>query len=118
MLGMSGASAETAVTLLKYRTDAPDGTPCYDSYALSGVVVRERFTLEREAVEVGETVLYFLYDRSVCRSADGAVVPLPRMSSGDLCVLRFGEADEERLRIAEVGYFNGGALSHVRMKLK
>ncbi len=118
MLGMSGASAETAVTLLKYRTDAPDGTPCYDSYALSGVVVRERFTLEREAVEVGETVLYFLYDRSVCRSADGAVVPLPRMSSGDLCVLRFGEADEDRLRIAEVGYFNGGALSHVRMKLK
>lgn len=111
-------NTENSAVLLKYRSDGADGTENFDRYSLENVVIREVFAVDSDNVHGGLVTLYFLSDRSICRDDKGEVVSLPRLSHGDMVTLRVGENDEERFRVSEAGYFTGGDLSHVRIKLK
>ena len=63
-------------------------------------------------------VLYFLEDTSICRAENGGTVPLPGLAKGDRCLLHAGTDAEVNMRVAEAGYFTGGTLAHVRVRLK
>lgn len=113
-----GNFANDSVVLLKYRPDPAAEVPAYDRYMLENVMVREIFAADAEGVSGDSTVVYFLEKSSVCRSADGMSAGLPRLAKGDCCILHAGMPSEVTMRVAEAGYFGGGALAHVRMKLK
>jgi len=113
-----GEFAKNSVVLLKYRPDPAAPVPAYDRYVLENVMVRETFAATADAVNESGAVVYFLEDGSVCRAETGGTVSLPRLAKGDKCLLHAGTADEREMRVAEAGYFTGGTLAHVRMKLK
>lgn len=112
---------EDRVILLKYKqADVAAQVPEYDRYTLENVMVRETFAADADAVNEGGAVVYFLENVSVCRAESGESVPMPRLAKGDRCILHFngGTDAEVTMRVAEAGYFTGGGLAHVRMKLK
>ncbi|MGN1346529.1 MAG: hypothetical protein ACI4V1_07065 [Eubacteriales bacterium] len=106
------------VVLLKYKGDDASGAPEYERYTLENVMVREIFAVDPSAVDEGGVTVYFLDNVSVCRAEAGEETALPRPSKGDLCSLHGGSAAEVTMRVAEAGYFTGGTLAHVRLKLK
>ncbi len=106
------------VVLLKFKSETMGSAAEYERFSLDDVMVRETFADDAEAVNDGGAVVYFLNNVSICRDADGRTVSLPRIAKGDLCLLHSGSADEMTMRIAEAGYFTGGSLAHVRLKLK
>ncbi len=113
-----GTFTKDAVVFLKYKPDIAAASPAYDRYTLENVMVRETFAADAENVNGDGAVVYFLENGSICRSPDGAETGLPRPAKGDRCVLHAGTADEANMRIMEAGYFTGGTLAHVRLKLK
>lgn len=113
-----GMFAENSAVLLKYRPDAAAEVPAYNRYVLENVMVRETFAADADAVENDGAVLYFLEDTSVCRAENGGTVKLPRLAKGDRCLLHAGTDAEVTMRVAEAGYFTGGTLAHVRIRLK
>lgn len=106
------------VTLLKCRTAPGALAPSYERYLLENVMVRERFAADADGENGGGAVVYLPEGRYVCRNAAGAEVPLPVLSKGDRCILREGTENEGSLRVAEAEYFRGGALAHIRLRLK
>lgn len=113
-----GLFAKNSAVLLKYRPDPAAAVPAYDRYTLENVMVRETFAADAEAVGNAGAVLYFLEDTSVCRAENGGTVPFPGLSKGDRCLLHAGTDAEVNMRVAEAGYFTGGTLAHVRVRLK
>lgn len=113
-----GNFADGAVVLLKYRPDVRAATPAYDRYVLEHVMVREIFSADAEAVGQDSSLVYFFENGSVCRDPYGAAVRIPRMAKGDRCILHEGTDAEVNMRVAEAGYFGGGSLAHVRLKLR
>lgn len=109
---------EDKVILLKYKPDIAAQVPAYDRYTLENVMVRETFAADADAVDASGATVYFLEDVSVCRAESGESVSMPRLTKGDRCILHGGTDAEVTMRVAEVGYFTGGNLAHVRMKLK
>lgn len=109
---------ESSAILMKYRGDSSDGKGIFDRYVLESVIVREVFAADSEAVSSGGVTLYFLLDRSVCRAEGGNSVTFPRLACGDMISLYVGGEESCAMRVFEVGYFSGGGLSHVRIKLK
>lgn len=108
----------------EYRSFAGDGANWgaqYARYALSGVLLREKWASEPEKPEDGDTLLYFFPDESVCRDERGAQVPLPRAKAGDLVCLRQGTREERILRVRESFFCfesPGGGAAHVRLTLR
>ena len=113
-----GQFEKDSVVLLKYRSGPTAVVPAYDRYVLENVMVRETFAADADAVNGDGAVVYFLDDRSICRTENGGTVKFPRPAKGDRCLLHAGTDAETNMRIAEAGYFTGGTLAHVRMKLK
>lgn len=91
----------------------------YESYTLSGVMVREHRAIDQENLSVGTATLYFFPQISSCTDAEGNVTGLPEYRGGDLCVIHSGGGGERVLRVAEAGYYDDAAdgLCHVRLKL-
>ncbi len=110
--------AKDSVVLLKYKPDAAASTPAYDRYVLENVMVRETFAADSDAVNEGGATVYFLDNVSICRVENGGSVSLPRLAKGDMCSLHAGTDAEVTMRVAEAGYFNGGTLAHIRIKLR
>lgn len=105
------------ILLKKYRPDPAAAVPAYDTYRLYNVVVRETFAVGADGENEDGATVYFLRDVSVCLKS-GMKTALPRLAKGDLCVLHAGTDDETEMRVTEAGYFTGGNLSHIRIKLK
>ncbi len=110
--------AKDTILLKKYRPDPAAEVPAYDTYTLENVMIRETFAVDKTSADADGATVYFLRNVSICRDSYGRIVPFPRLAKGDLCVLHGGSAAEESMRVAAAGYFTGGNLAHVRVKLK
>ncbi len=110
--------AKDTILLKKYLPDPAADIPAYDIYTLENVMVREVFAADADGMDKDGATVYFLRDVSVCRGPSWAKVALPRLAKGDLCVLHAGTEAETEMRVAEAGYFTGGNLAHIRIKLK
>ncbi len=110
--------AKETILLKKYLPDPAAAVPAYETYRLYNVMVRETFATGADGKNGDGATVYFLRDVSVCRKTSGTKTALPRLAKGDLCVLHAGTEAETEMRVAEAGYFTGGNLSHIRIKLK
>ena len=103
-----------------YRRD--DGWDTgYEDFGLTGVLVRERRSADPERPEDGVTHLWFFPGRSVCTGSSGSEAPFPTYRSGDVVVLRAGEAGERILRVEAVdnaAESPAGGAAHVRLTLR
>ena len=102
-----------SVIYKKYSGDGEDYTSTYEKYELTRVMVREKYSFGEDEVGENDTAVYYFPEMSVCRNESGEVCSLPRPAMGDRCVI-----GDNELRVAGVGYYNGGRLSHIRMNLR
>lgn len=91
----------------------------YESYELSGIMVRRTAAYDPENVNSGAATLYFFPAISKCTDSNGNEAQLPEYNDGDLCVLLDANGSKRVMRVAEAGYFDdvSKSLSHIRLKL-
>ena len=101
--------------------DGGDWGAVYEDFALTAVLLRERRAADPERPEDGVTQLWFFPGRSGCADGEGAAVPFPRVTAGDLVVLRNGCADERVLSVEAADDASECPLpgaAHVRLTLR
>lgn len=95
-----------------------DLSPIYDKYPISNVIMREKFAVDEDMMDVSHVVLYFIHGKSVCKNDLGTVCPLPKPRAEDVVFMNSGTDSEITYKVREAGYFIGaGEVEYTRLKL-